>query len=489
MHTLRLKLITTESDRAELEKRFAAMCKCHNVLVKRAVKLLNRLDHDKEYQKMKTEYVRLLKKEKLSEQETVRKEELSGQMMEFRLSIGLGEHELQDYIKPWVKRNGQCLQSQPVQKEASRVWSGVKKVLFGNGKKLHFKKNRDFSTIGGKSSKNGVRFDRQEMKVTYNGLVMPVKLPRRPKDRDYVMKSLESKIKYCELKRLMFPNGWHYYVIIVMDDEAPKKACHPDADKGSAGLDIGTSTAAVVTDHQVILEELAPEVKTYNRKIARLQKSMDRSKRDMNPEKFNPDGTINQANKDRWIWSASCLKKRNRMKSLYRKKAAYIKESHEKLCNILIQDNHVFYVEQMSFAGLARRAKQTKKPNGKKKRFGRSMNNRAPASFVSILERKCRQHGGKLVRVKTKQFKASQFHHDTGEYVKDPLSKRNKTIENHVVQRDLYSAFLLKNSNKAGTKPDIQKCRRTFSSFIDMHDYAIETMKQNHISKKSCFGF
>ncbi len=41
---------------------------------------------------MKTEYVRLLKKEKLSDQETVRKEELSGQMMEFRLSIGLGEH-------------------------------------------------------------------------------------------------------------------------------------------------------------------------------------------------------------------------------------------------------------------------------------------------------------------------------------------------------------------------------------------------------------
>ena len=84
------------------------------------------------------------KKEKLSEQETVRKEDLSRQMMEYRLSIGLGEHELQDYIKPWVKRNGQCLQSQPVQKEASRVWSGVKKVLFGNGKKLHFKKNRDF---------------------------------------------------------------------------------------------------------------------------------------------------------------------------------------------------------------------------------------------------------------------------------------------------------------------------------------------------------
>ena len=43
----------------------------------------------------------------------------------------------------------------------------VERCLFGNGKELHFKKLMDFDTIGGKSNKNGARFDPDAMYVNW----------------------------------------------------------------------------------------------------------------------------------------------------------------------------------------------------------------------------------------------------------------------------------------------------------------------------------
>ena len=61
------------------------------------------------------------------------------------------------------KQFSKLLSSQQVQAEADRVWCGVERCLFGNGKELHFKKLMDFDTIGGKSNKNGARFDLDAM--------------------------------------------------------------------------------------------------------------------------------------------------------------------------------------------------------------------------------------------------------------------------------------------------------------------------------------
>ena len=487
MHTLQLKLNTTASDRKELEKRFRMMNKCHNVLVKHAINMLHGLERNPEYRTLKERYCTLLRKEKLSKAENAEKRALSKQMTQVRNEMGCSEYGLINYIKPWGKRNGRCLQSQPIQIEASRVWHGVERVLFGNGEQLHFKKLEDMTTIGGKSNLNGVRFDKEPMAVKYNGLIMPVKLSNNPKDRSYVKKSLDSKIKYCELKRMMFPNGWHYYVIIVMDDDAPKKLSCPE--NGTGGVDIGTSTVAVVTDNQAVLEELAPAVNEYNRRITKLQRSLDRSKRAANPNKYNEDGTIKKGNRDKWVYSKNYRKKRRQLRSLFRQKSAYIKQSHERLCNHLLRDTNTYYVEQMNFAGLAKRAKTTKRPNGKKKRFGKSLNNRAPASFVATLKRKCEQYGGWVHKVNTRVFKASQFHHDTGEYIRHSLSERTKTIEGYTVQRDLYSAFLLKNSDPDGLSPMIEQCNKTFESFLDLQDSLVVSMRLNGISNKACFGF
>lgn len=234
---------------------------------------------------------------------------------------------------------------------------------------------------------------------------------------------------------------------------------------------------------------------------------MDISKRISNPKKFKSDGTIDKSNHDRWIFSKTYLRKQNKLKSLYRQKSEYIKQSHEQMINDLLKNSTVFIIEDMSFKGLQKRAKKTerqeklseiKQKDGgirkvhkykRKKRFGRSMNNRAPASFISLLEQKAKLYGGGVFKVDTKQYRASQYDHASDTYMKVTLSDREKTIDGQNVQRDLYSAFLLKNTDGSLTKPDRDKCIYGFEKFIELHDELISQMKQDNVTMKQCFGF
>ena len=120
-------------------------------------------------------------------------------------------------------------------------------------------------------------------------------------------------------------------------------------------------------------------------------------------------------------------KLRRRLKALYRKKAAYIRCLHNNLANRIIRHGIDILAEKMNYKALQKRSKKTerqektstvKKKDGttleikkykKKKRYGSSLNNRAPSSFLSILERKCNQYGGHLQYVNTQKMRASRY--------------------------------------------------------------------------------
>ena len=474
MHALTLKLKTNHSQKKELDKRFRVMCHIHNVLIKRAIKLLSRLDHDQTYQALKAEY---------RQAENDRKKELAVQMNAFRKSIGLSEYGLQSYIKVCRQRYKTLVSCHQVQKEATRVWKGVEKILFSNSEHLHFKKEENYDCIGGKSNTNGAKFDKEDRSVTWNGLHLVCRKPRNEKEAWYVHEALKDGIAYCEIKRKMFNNGWHYYAIVILKGEAPKK--HKACPNGRTGIDIGTSTVAVVSEDSVLLQELAPKMKTYNRKIDALLRSMDASRRAMNPDKYNEDGTIDRKERSKWVFSNQYKKKRNRLKTLYRKKAAYIKQSHRETINELIENGNEFYVEKMCFHALQKRAKT----GTKKKRFGRSLNNRCPALFVSLLKEKAEAYEGRVYEVDTASFRASQYDHVRDSYTKCRLSERWKTVGPYLVQRDLYSAYLLKNSDRTKKHADRIRCQEGFEAFMDMHDQTIQEMKERGMSRKGCFGF
>ena len=172
------------------------------------------------------------------------------------------------------------------------------------------------------------------------------------------------------------------------------------------GIDPGMSTIAGFSDTRCVLEELAPRMKEYNRRISDLLRSMDWKKRLLNPEKYNEDGTVNKADKDSWTFSKNYLKLRNRLKTLYRQKTAYVRQSHLELIYKLLEDSIDFIAEDMNWTALAKRSKKTerqmkptelKQKDGtvrtvykykKKRRFGKSVNDRSPGLFMTLLEQK-----------------------------------------------------------------------------------------------------
>ena len=153
------------------------------------------------------------------------------------------------------------------------MWCGVERCLFGNGKELHFKKLMDFDTIGGKSNKNGVRFDLEAMHVNWLGLSLKCYLPKSENSLSYVWESLKGKISYCNIKRLMFSSGWRYYAEIVVSGAAPLKSFNGNI---YDGIGSGVSTIAGVSEDACVLKNWL-ECNRYEKKFKRFLGGMDRS--------------------------------------------------------------------------------------------------------------------------------------------------------------------------------------------------------------------
>src|SRR5659263_674538 len=91
------------------------------------------------------------------------------------------------------------------------------------------------------------------------------------------------------------------------------------------------------------------------------------------------------------------------------------------------------------------RIKTEKVPyKGWQKRYGRSINMRAPSMFMNSLKIKAENAGGYLFEFPTQTTKLSQVCHICEQAVKKPLSKRWHICCGIRMQRDLYSAFLAK---------------------------------------------
>ena len=150
---------------------------------------------------------------------------------------------------------------------------------------------------------------------------------------------------------------------------------------------------------------------------------------------------------------------------MYRLKSIYIREHQARLQNKILSYGGNFATEDINFTSWMRRSKKPTEQTDKeievtnkkgekkkvkkckkKKRFGKTLNNNSPGKFVRDFAKKLEYFGLELEIINTKEFKASQINHDTGEYEKIPLSQRTKIVAGHKVQRDLYYAFSMANS-------------------------------------------
>lgn len=153
----------------------------------------------------------------------------------------------------------------------------------------------------------------------------------------------------------------------------------------------------------------------------------------------------------------------------------------------------IIYTEKMNWAGLTKRAaRRVDEKTGRKKaraRFGKSIECHAPALFEKVLSWRLFVLGGELRHVNTFSFHASQLDHITGECVKTRLGQRSKTIEGVIVQRDMYSAFLLWHSRNNGASADRAWCVCDFARYVALERGFRARAVGSGVYRNACFGF
>ena len=456
-----------------LNKRFEIGRKIYNSLVSVTQKRYKEMIKTKKYRALVSQLTKDKKKDKIiwKEIDLMRKE------------YNLNEYSFHNDAKEMQKHYKDNIDSFTAQKIATRLWKSYDKLFFGNGKDIHYKKYETLNSLEGKSNSTGIRF-RNDM-LLWNGLKIPVKINY---DNPYEYQAMQNEIAYCRIVRKYVRNKYKFYLQIVFKGVAPTKIDKETGEikhqlgSGDVGLDIGTQTIAISSNADVKILELADKVQNIENQKRLIQRKLDRSKCAMNPDNFNEDGTIKkQGNKKvKWNKSNHYIKLQNEMKELYRKQADIRKYQHECLANYILSLGENIYVETMNYSGLQKRSTKTEKNDkGKfkrKKRFGKSLANKAPAMLLTIIDRKLRYHDRVLNKIDTYSVKASQYNHIDGQYNKKKLSERWNYFGDTKVQRDMYSAFLIMNVDKDLKGINQQKCNERYNNFLKLHNIEVERL-------------
>ena len=395
---------------------------------------------------------------------------------------GLTEYSLHEYVKFMQYHFKKNIDSFTAQKIATRCFKTFQKLMFHQANKVNFKRYGEMNSVEGKSNKMGIRF--KDDMLVWNRLEIPVVIK---KNDVYVQMALMNKIKYCRIIRKYIRGKYKYYVQLILDGVPPTKINNQTGEikngigSGRVGIDIGTQTIAYTSKYDVKLLELAPDVDNIEKEKRRLNRKLDRQRRANNPDNYNEDGTIKKQGNKKVIWikSNKYVKTQNELREIQRKQADIRKQSHEKLANYIVSLGSEVYVETMNYKGLQKRSKETtvNEKTGKfnkKKRFGKSLANKAPSMFLTILDNKLKWHGKKLLEIDTFKIKASQYNHIKDDYIKKDLSERWNNFGEFKIQRDLYSAFIIMCTKDNLKETDKNLCNEEFDNFKKLHDMEIE---------------
>lgn len=438
-----------------INKRFRIAKSIYNACLNQCLKRHKRLMADKSY--------RYWLNEKPSQERT-------SNLKEIRIKYNFTEYKLHEWVVPIKHHFKNQLGINEVQKLATRAFETVHKLHFDKFKKVYFKTPQEFITIEGKSNDRGLIFKKNKIQWG-RGFIIPVIIKKNDK---YAQLALLDRTKYVRILKREIRGRERFYVQLCQEGTPPQK--HKTADiKNRVGIDIGTSTIAVVSDKDIFFREICLHKLPYDR-LKKIDRAMSR---------------IRLLNSN-WKTSKNYLKTKSLRKEIIRKITVLRTQSHNILANYILSLGTDIRVEKMSFSGLQKRAtKMTfNKKNGKiisKKRFGKSLLNYAPSSLLRIINNKLKYQGLELKEIDTYSVKASQFNHTTGEFKKKSLSERWNVINGVKIQRDLYSAFLIQNTTNDLKSIDIELCNIKFNNFLKLHEIEIDKIKKLNNKKMNWF--
>lgn len=473
----------------------------YNDVLGEGLKRLHKLQHDFAYKNALEEYRKLRKKSKPTKKDKLIMEQLLDIMNSASQQYAFSEYELQKYAKTGRDHFHDALGAHECQKLATRAYKALYKLKIGKAEKVNFKSTKHgVISIENKDNITGIHFDRENLCVVYGKPIynkVTNKVEKKyyhfpiiiKKNDQYAMQALQDRVKYVRLQPRKINGKLKWFAQLVFEGYPPQKGNHVyGSEKTTVGLDIGVSTLATSSDKEAHLIELAPECVADERKIRILSRKMDRSKHATNPQNFKEDGTIKKAPKGKkfkWNYSKEYEKTRDKRAKLYRKTAVKRKESHEWLANQIVAMGTDIRVEEMNFKALQKRSKNTTtNKSGKynsKKRYGKTLGNRAPAKLLEIINRKLSYKGYKLKKINTREVKASQYNPLSETYQRKDLKDRMiEVMPGIIVQRDMLSAFIIAHTNKNLRSINKKSCKRDFAKFKKLQDQELDYLRQNN---------
>lgn len=523
-HVIGLKPILTEEKRRKLESLEQKHVYVYRTLKSEARKCVHDLMECKQYRKAKCEYGKIIAHRNedgnLPPKYEKQRFEVKQTLEEWQQHFGVDKTRFRKLAEFQAKR--QSLPSVIALSDMEMVWQGVEEVLYGNGEKIGSQDyaytrpiirakqiNRILPLKVDKQQRllfvmlDGERFYLEKptphhdawLFYEYEGIVSYL-LESNPEDK-FLMAYEETGVPqdthrpcYVQLFSEKYRGQWHYEFQIIIEGHPYQKIDengvlrHDFPMDGEVAMDLGTQSYAAYApdDSFVKLANLGERnhKSTFEneRKQARIQRAMDRSRRTMNPEYYNSNGTIKKGKKE-WKKSNRYMKNHSRLHDLYRKNRINRRLGNAEAANELRSHGAFLVTENVSVAAWARKAKNGKVVDEdgvehyrRRKRHGRSIQNRCPGQFNQVLKEKF--DGTRYVAL---MYRASQYDHVRDEYHKKGLGERvHKLPDGIEVQRDMYSCFLMACHDEDYEVIDRDKCLANFEAFYVLARDYIEAM-------------
>ena len=286
----------------------------------------------------------------------------------------------------------------------------------------------------------------------------------------------ENAIKYPQITRNKNKNGgYDYFLQLCMAGFPPLKG--RTIGIGKTGIDVGVSQIAVVGESDAfisILRSNTSELKRDAKKKTALQRRFDRQLRINNPDCFNDNGTFKKGARVRY--TQNMRKTQGLLAVLDRQTAVRKSNRSEQIANRILLTGNIYLTEPANRAEIAQN------------KFGKSIAETAPSQVMAAVKRKASYfQTAQYIDVDPYKVRASQFNHVTGKFEKKDLHTRHEIINGQPVQRDLYSAFILKNvepdAKGVHSEIDVEAMKRQYPHFKrQLHDVVMREMWD----KKAC---
>ena len=381
--------------------------------------------------------------------------------------LKLREYDLHSRITKYKRNYEQHLDIGTCQKIATQVFKWVYFVAFKQWKSLTKKKEFQFNSIEWKTNTFGLRCKliNNEPFFIYKQFQHKLKF----KD-EYQLENFNfDNIAYCRIVRKQFRRKYRYYLQLVMKWSSSKKKT---ISKYKAWCDFWLNAIALVRDDNQCKLFHTWNANYHQKRIAKLQKLVSEEYLSLNPDCYDETWKLKDWAKLKANWKIAYLMKI--INCLRRKQAKKHKCEINKLTKEILAFAWELISEDMDFSKI----RQSKEYKG----LAKIIQFCTPWLLKSKLEENV-----ELKYVDKYNYRASQYNHITNEYIKPKLSDRVKKIWENMIQRDLYSAYLLLNHNEDLKTIGRKKCIEHFNTFLKNHNELISTLKQSWLTYPTSF--